>query len=87
MNGVIQMADSDIFEYVNAISREEEGLYEKAGDGSGLSESERERLRAIKVELDRCYDLLHQRQARRDAGEDPSGATLRDATMVEGYEQ
>ena len=81
------MADTDIFEYVNTLSSEEERLYEQAGDGSGLSDGERERLQTIKVELDRCYDLLHQRQGRRDAGQDPSGATLRTARTVEGYEQ
>ena len=81
------MADTDIFEYVNALSNEEEHLYQKAGDGSGLSDGERDRLQAIRVELDRCYDLLHQRQGRRDAGEDPSGAALRTTRTVEGYEQ
>ena len=81
------MADTDIFAYVNALSSEEEHLYRKAGDGSGLSDSERDRLQAIKVELDRCYDLLHQRQGRRDAGQDPSDATLRTARTVEGYQQ
>ena len=81
------MADTDIFEYVNTLSSEEERLYQNAGDGSGLSDGERDRLAVIKVELDRCYDLLHQRQGRRDAGADPSGATLRTARTVEGYEQ
>jgi hypothetical protein len=81
------MADTDIFEYVNALSSEEERLYERAGTGTGLSDGERDRLQAIKVELDRCYDLLHQRQGRRDAGQDPAGATLRTARTVEGYEQ
>ena len=87
MNGSRDVADTDIFEYVNTLSSEEERLYEQAGDGSGLSDGERDRLQAIKVELDRCYDLLHQRQGRRDAGQDPSGATLRTARTAEGYEQ
>ena len=81
------MADTDIFEYVNDLSSEEERLYQRAGDGSGLSDGERDRLHAIKVELDRCYDLLHQRRGRREAGQDPSGATLRTARTVDGYEQ
>jgi hypothetical protein len=87
MMGSRDVADTDIFEYVNALSSEEERLYQKAGDGSGLSDAERDRLQAINVELDRCYDLLHQRQGRRDADRDPSGATLRSARTVEGYEQ
>jgi Protein of unknown function (DUF2630) len=87
MKGSRDVADTDIFEYVNTLSSEEERLYQQAGDGSGLSDGERDRLQAIKVELDRCYDLLHQRQGRRDAGQDPSSATLRPARTVEGYEQ
>jgi hypothetical protein len=83
----IRMPDNDLFERINALSSEEEHLYGRAGDGAGLTDSERDRLEAIKVELDRCFDLLHQRQGRRDAGLDPSGATARPAGTVEGYEQ
>jgi len=81
------MSDSDIFDRINALSDEEEQLYENAGDGQGLTVSETERLSAIKVELDRSYDLLHQRQARRAAGLNPAEAAERPATIVEGYEQ
>ncbi len=81
------MADTDIFERINRLSTEEEQLYGQASDGSGLSDDERDRLAQIKVELDRCYDLLHQRQGRRDAGQDPSEADARPARVVEGYEQ
>jgi hypothetical protein len=81
------MADTDIFEHINALSSEEERLYQHAGDGQALSGSELERLSTIKVELDRCYDLLHQREGRRRAGQDPADATLRPARIVEGYEQ
>ena len=41
----------------------------------------------IKVELDQCYDLLHQRQGRRDSGLDPDAAEVRPPEVVEGYEQ
>ena len=81
------MTDADIFERINTLSSEEERLYAQAGDGSGLSEEERARLDEIKVELDRAYDLLHQRQAKRNAGEDPAEAEARPADVVEGYEQ
>ena len=81
------MADLDIFETINDLSEQEEQLYSSAGDGGGLSEAERERLEAIKVELDRCYDLLHQRQARIAAGQDPDDAQVRSAEVVERYQQ
>ncbi len=50
-------------------------------------EAERERLRAVEVELDRCWDLLRQRRARREFGADPDEAQVRDAGTVEGYRQ
>jgi hypothetical protein len=81
------MTDLDIFGTINDLSAEEERLYASAGDGGGLSEAERDRLQAIKVELDRCYDLLHQRQGRSDAGQDPNRAKPRTEEIVEGYEQ
>ena len=81
------MTDIDIFEDIHALSSEEERLYQQAGDGQGLSSGERDRLQSIKVELDRCYDLLHQRQGLRDAGQDPASAKVRPARIVEGYGQ
>jgi Protein of unknown function (DUF2630) len=50
-------------------------------------DADRERLRAVEVELDRCWDLLRQRRAYRDAGADPDLAEVRDAGTVEGYQQ
>ena len=79
--------DSDLFERINSLSREEEDLYGRAADGSGLDADERRRLDEIKVQLDQTYDLLHQRQGRRDAGQDPSAASPRPIDVVEGYEQ
>ena len=81
------MTDLDLFHRINALSAEEEHLFEAAGDGSGLSADEVDRLAAIKVELDRAYDLLHQRQARAAAGEDPDEAKLRPSEVVERYQQ
>jgi hypothetical protein len=46
-----------------------------------------ERLSKIEVELDRCWDLLRQRRARREFDQDPDGASVRDSGTVEGYLQ
>jgi Protein of unknown function (DUF2630) len=80
------MDDTAVFDHINALASEEEALYASAGDG-GLSTDESERLKVIQVELDRCYDLLHQRLAKRSAGLDPDAATLRPAGVVERYQQ
>ncbi|MFG1809104.1 DUF2630 family protein [Streptomyces sp. NPDC049040] len=46
---------------------------------------ERERLTALEHELDQCWDLLRQRRALTEAGEDPGGARVRPSSTVEGY--
>ncbi len=79
--------DLDLFTQINRLSDEEEQLYASASDGAGLTKDEVDRLDAIKVELDRCYDLLHQRQARAAAGLNPDDAKARSAETVEGYQQ
>ena len=81
------MTDSDVFGRINSLSEEEEHLWQHAGDGHGLTAEEHERLEAIRVELDRAYDLLHQRAARRAAGLDPADAAPRSADVVEHYQQ
>lgn len=50
-------------------------------------EADQQRLRNVEVELDRCWDLLRQRRALRDAGADPDEAHARDADTVERYLQ
>jgi hypothetical protein len=45
------------------------------------------RLEAVKVELDRCWDLLRQRRGREEFGLDPDAVHVRDADTVEHYEQ
>jgi len=77
----------EIFDTINSLSSEEEDLYRQASDGQGLTQPAIDRLDAIKVELDRCYDLLHQRQARIAAGLDPNEAKARPAEVVERYQQ
>ena len=57
-----------------------------AKDPGSLDEDQR-RLREVEVELDRCWDLLRQRRALRDAGGDPDQAQVRDADTVERYRQ
>ena len=83
----IVMPDVAVFDYINALSAEKRQLFAEASDGRGLSTAASERLAEIKVELDRCYDLLHQREARRAAGLDPDEAELRPVEVVERYQQ
>jgi hypothetical protein len=81
------MDDAPLMDRIHRLYKEEERLYSEASVGGGLSEDDRGRLEEIKVELDQAYDLLHQRQAKRAAGDDPDEAVLRPPAVVENYEQ
>jgi hypothetical protein len=81
------MTDHPIFHRINELAAEEERLWERAAEGGGLSTVDQERLDEIKVQLDQCYDLLHQRDARRSAGLNPDEASVRPAEVVERYQQ
>ena len=78
------MNDASIHQSIEALVAEEHELWHR-GESNRLAASERARLAEITVQLDRFYDLLHQRQGLRDAGANPNRAKLRDAKTVEGY--
>ncbi|MBV9309705.1 MAG: DUF2630 family protein [Solirubrobacterales bacterium] len=53
----------------------------------GQLDQDKQRLREVEIELDRCWDLLRQRRAREEFGQNPSEAQVRDADTVERYLQ
>ena len=81
------MTDESLLDRINRLAHEEENLWQQAGDGGGIGTAEQERLDAIGLELDQCYDLLRQRQARREFGQDPDDAQVRPSEVVERYQQ
>jgi hypothetical protein len=80
------MDDRPPLDHINDLMAEEHALLERAPSG-GLTDADHSRLKDLEVELDQCWDLLRQRRARRDAGQDPSDATVRPPGVVEGYQQ
>jgi choline kinase len=84
------MSDESIADRIERLVSEEKALRDKEqaerSDEEAL-EADRERLGAVEVELDRCWDLLRQRRALRDAGADPDDAAVREARTVERYLQ
>jgi hypothetical protein len=75
--------DENVLGKIETLVHEEQKLY---GQGE-LSDHDQVRLENIKVELDQCWDLLRQRRARREFGQDPDDAKVRPASVVERYEQ
>jgi Protein of unknown function (DUF2630) len=80
------MDDEQIHDRIEQLVAEEHELHTRA-TGVGLSESEDRRLESIRVSLDQAWDLLRQRRALRESGGDPDDAQVRDAEVVERYEQ
>ena len=66
---------------------EEEHALEGQALGQGLDDDQEARLHEVEIQLDQCWDLLRQRRARRDAGQDPDTAHVRPEGTVEGYLQ
>jgi Protein of unknown function (DUF2630) len=75
--------DQPVRDHIEKLVKEEHRLYGQ----DALSEPDQKRLKAIQVELDQCWDLLRQRRARREFGQDPDQARVRPPGVVETYEQ
>jgi hypothetical protein len=80
------MDDAQIHGTIEELVAEEHDLWEREAAGSA-SDQDRRRLEDLKISLDRCWDLLRQRRARREAGLDPEGAQARPEGVVERYLQ
>ncbi|MFC3300863.1 DUF2630 family protein [Arthrobacter agilis] len=83
------MDNQDILQRIQTLVQEEHDLREQpqdAGDGEA-HQSHAARLRKVEEDLDQCWDLLRQRRAKADAGENPADADARPISQVEGYRQ
>lgn len=80
------MQDEDVFARIHQLIDEEHELRRRAV-GERADPRDAARLQALEAALDQCWDLLRQRRARREVGQNPDEATVRPATEVEGYQQ
>ena len=78
------MNDQDILSHIQALVEEEHSLREGSGDGQAPDQA---RLKYVEESLDQCWDLLRQRRAKKDSGENPNDAEARPISEVEGYRQ
>ncbi len=78
-----QTKDQRVLDHIQRLVTEEHRLY---AQGS-LADADRERLTSVQVELDQCWDLLRQRRALRETGQNPDQAAVRSPDLVEKYEQ
>ncbi len=77
------MDEKDILARIHSLVDEEHGLRE----GTEHTDDQRTRMQELEVQLDQCWDLLRQRRAKRQYGEDPEEAEARPPSEVESYLQ
>lgn len=77
------MDDTDVLAHIAALVGEETRLREEDARSPG---NRSDRIRRIEAQLDQCWDLLRQRRAKREFGDDPDGAQPRSIETVERYE-
>jgi hypothetical protein len=80
-------SDEQIQSVIDRLETEREGLRRREGASDPNLEQDAARLEEIRLELDQLWDLVRQRQALRDAGEDPEKAHERTRGTVENYWQ
>jgi len=81
------MDDKEILAHIDDLIQTEHELRGRLAAGQLNSAQEREQLKAAEEALDQCWDLLRQRRARREFGENPNEASARPVGEVEGYMQ
>ncbi len=77
--------DVSIQSRIKSLIDEEHALRDSLGKGEISVDDEHARLRSVEVELDQCWDLLRQRRAKREFGDNPDEAQVRSERTVEGY--
>jgi hypothetical protein len=81
------MDDRQILDEIKRIVDREHQLRTQVEQGQIDPAIERRELSRLDVALDQCWDLLRQRQARRNANQDEEDASVRPASQVESYLQ
>jgi hypothetical protein len=81
------MNDKEILGHIDELIETERDLRAKLAGGQLSSTEEQARLKSTEEALDQCWDLLRQRRARREFGEDPGESAARPASEVEDYLQ
>jgi hypothetical protein len=79
------MTDEEILQRIHTLVAEEHKLRDERVAQRLSQAEENEQVKRLEIALDQCWDLLRQRRARKEFGEDPSQAEVRPPGEVEGY--
>ena len=78
------MDDTGLINNIDTLAREEHALFEKESHGKATP-ADQQRLAQLQAMLDQCWDLLRQRRAKREFGQNPDEAQMRDEKTIKGY--
>jgi hypothetical protein len=81
------MDDAQLIARIGELVDEEHNLEREIAGTATADPTKQQRVADLEVALDQCWDLLRQRRARREMGDDPEAAQVRDPGTVEGYQQ
>jgi hypothetical protein len=81
------MDEKDILQQIQTLVEREHQLRSDAQEGEIAQSEERSQLRQLEEALDQCWDLLRQRRARREYGQNPDDSAARPVEEVEKYLQ
>jgi hypothetical protein len=81
--------DDELQDRIETLEQEQHHLREREGEPEPdpTLEQDAARIEEIRVDLEVLWDLLRQRRALREAGEDPEGAAPRSPETIERYWQ
>ena len=79
----MEKKDISVVDHIRELTEKEEHLYGKAE----LTDQDVKDLHTVKAELDQYWDLLRQRRAFRDAGDDPNRAQMRSVDTIAHYKK
>lgn len=74
-------SNKSVMDHIKELTEREEHLHGK----ENISDDDVKELHKIKSELDQYWDLLRQRRALQDAGEDPERAKMRSKDTIDKY--
>jgi Protein of unknown function (DUF2630) len=80
-------SERSILSHIDELVAEERQLRSRHSGGEGLTDAERDRMHELEAQLDQAWDLLRQRRAKAEFGDNPDNAAERPATEVETYLQ
>jgi hypothetical protein len=81
------MGDNEVLGRIKSLMDEEHELRNRLAAGELTAAEEHARIKAVEEALDQCWDLLRQRRAKQEFGQNPDEATERPVREVEGYQQ